>query len=41
VLCRDVYHCLPSELEQEDWATVQEHVAMLDGEASGKAARNA
>jgi hypothetical protein len=29
VLCRDVYHCLPSELEQEDWRVISGHIEMI------------
>lgn len=32
-LCRDVYHCRPSELEQEDAAVVRVHLALLSTEA--------
>lgn len=32
-LCRDVYHCLPSELDNEDWRTIADHVAMMEAEA--------
>lgn len=32
-LCRDVYHCLPSELDQEDWGRVRIHIAMMNAEA--------
>lgn len=33
ILCRDVYHCRPSELEDEDLFTVLKHLACLEGEA--------
>jgi hypothetical protein len=33
ILCRDVYHCLPSELAEEDLITVLNHLACLEGEA--------
>ena len=33
ILCRDVYHCRPSELEEEDWATVATHLALLEAKA--------
>lgn len=35
-LCRDVYHCTPSALDEEDWATVQTHLRLLDVEARAK-----
>jgi hypothetical protein len=31
-LCRDVYHCLPSELDREDWGRVRMHMAMMEAE---------
>ena len=30
VLCRDVYHCRPSELDGEDAETVMTHLALLN-----------
>lgn len=33
VLCRDVYHCTPSELYQQDARIVMAHLACLDVEA--------
>lgn len=38
VLCRDVYHCRPSELAGEDWATVSLHLKLLDAKAETEAA---
>jgi hypothetical protein len=32
VLCRDVYHCTPAELEKQDWATVEIHLELLNQE---------
>jgi hypothetical protein len=32
-LCRDVYHCLPSQLQAEDAVEIQKHLAMLAAEA--------
>lgn len=32
-LCRDVYHCLPSELDQEEWLRIKSHIAVMEGEA--------
>jgi len=33
VLCRDVYHCTPSGLEDEDWGQVSLHMEMMAMEA--------
>jgi hypothetical protein len=33
ILCRDVYHCLPSELDKEDWQTIANHIAMIEAES--------
>lgn len=33
VLCRDVYHCRPSELDVEDWDRVQGHLRVIGAEA--------
>ena len=33
MLCRDVYHCTPTELDGQDWARVAEHLICLDVEA--------
>jgi hypothetical protein len=33
LLCRDVYHCRPSELYDEEWATVSTHLALLEAKA--------
>jgi hypothetical protein len=32
LLCRDVYHCLPSELANEDWGEIADHIAMMQVE---------
>jgi hypothetical protein len=32
-LCRDVYHCLPSQLDQEDWRRISVHQEMMNIEA--------
>lgn len=32
ILCRDVYHCLPSQLAQEDWGVIQEHIRYMNVE---------
>ena len=31
-LCRDVYHCTPSQLDEEDWDTVKTHLALMGAE---------
>jgi len=30
VLRRDIYHCLPSELDKEPWTNVQADIAMMN-----------
>jgi hypothetical protein len=32
LLCRDVYHCTPAELERQSAIVVLEDLAVLDGE---------
>lgn len=32
-LCRDVYHCTPSELDAQDFETVMQHVRFMEIEA--------
>lgn len=32
-LCRDVYKCLPSQLDDESWDRIQKHLAMMVAEA--------
>lgn len=32
VLCRDVYHCTPSELGNEDWDVIELHLEMMAAE---------
>jgi hypothetical protein len=32
ILCRDVYHCLPSELGDESWETISAHLALMKAE---------
>jgi hypothetical protein len=40
-LCRDVYHCTPTELFEQPWHIVQEDLVMLDVEAqAAERARN-
>jgi len=36
VLCRDVYHCSPSELGEQDWLTVMTHLHLLETEGKIK-----
>jgi hypothetical protein len=33
LLCRDVYHCLPSQLDEEDHLVISSHLTMMDAEA--------
>jgi len=33
VLCRDVYHCLPSELDDEDMERIGAHLICLHAES--------
>ena len=32
ILCTKFYHCLPSELEEEDWSVINRHIACRLGE---------
>jgi hypothetical protein len=32
VLCRDVYHCLPDELDRQDYGRILRHLVCLDAE---------
>lgn len=41
VLCRDVYHCTPSQLAAEDWETVREHLRLLAVEQRAHQAKRA
>jgi hypothetical protein len=38
-LCKDVYHCRPSELAEEEWATVQLHLKLLEAKAEVDASK--
>lgn len=40
MLERDVYHCTPEQLDQQDWLTVQMDLAVLNGEGKGRDALN-
>ena len=31
-LCRDVYHCLPSELDEEDAERLETHITIMSAE---------
>lgn len=33
LLCRDIYHCPPSELDVQDWERVAAHLICIDVEA--------
>lgn len=33
VLCRDVYHCTPEELDRQDDRRIQEHLELMAAEA--------
>jgi len=32
ILCRDIYHCRPSELDDEDWLRVRAHLTCIAAE---------
>jgi hypothetical protein len=36
-LCRDVYHCRPSELDEEEFERIQMHIAIMNLEAEAEA----
>ena len=36
LLCRDVYHCLPSELDNEAWCDIELHLALMKAETAAK-----
>jgi len=31
IICTELYHCLPSQLDDEDWFTMQDHLAIRAG----------
>lgn len=33
LLCRDVYHCRPSELAEEDWNTINLHLKLMEAKS--------
>lgn len=39
VLCRDVYHCSPGELDEQDPVRVFRHLEALSGEAIARKVR--
>ncbi len=39
ILCRDIYHCRPSELADEPLAPVLQHVTLLSAEAAVRSLR--
>jgi hypothetical protein len=39
LLYRDIYHCTPSQLEEQDLGTMRVHLALLDAEARAEAAK--
>lgn len=40
VLCRDIYHCRPSELDEEDDRVVEIHLALHNAELKARNAKN-
>lgn len=38
-LCRDVFHCLPSELDDEPWQPIRRALAFIAAEAKAKVRR--
>ncbi len=40
ILCRDVYHCTPSQLREEDFSDIMATLAMLSAENQVREARN-
>ena len=38
-LCRDIYHCTPSQLDAEDWDRIQRHIAVMNIEAEAEELR--
>lgn len=39
VLCRDVYHCTPAELDEQDWERVDTHLRLINTESEVKNAQ--
>lgn len=40
IACAEMYHCLPSQLDDEDWLTMQRHLAIRAGINKAYAARS-
>jgi hypothetical protein len=40
IMCRDVYHCTPTELEAVPWSVIQEDLTMIAVERTIRARRN-
>jgi hypothetical protein len=40
IMCRDVYHCTPTELEAVPWRIIQEDLTMMHVERTVRARRN-
>jgi hypothetical protein len=38
-LCRDIYHCTPSELDEQEWDRVRVHIAIFNIEAEAEELR--
>lgn len=38
-LCRDVFHCLPSELDDEPWENIVRALAFIEAEVKAKVRR--
>ena len=38
-LCQDVYHCTPSQLDEQDWQTIETHLLILNLEEQLRQAR--
>jgi len=39
VLCRDIYHCAPDQLDEQDPVRVLRHLEALSGEATARKIR--
>ncbi len=40
IMCRDVYHCTPTELEAVPWRIIQQDITMMHVERTVRARRN-
>jgi len=36
ILCKEVYHCTPSELDEQDWSRVRAHITCMNVESKVK-----